>query len=211
MFDLDGLLVDSERKMWDPNMIKVFKGMNYDIDMTFLRKLKGLSRKTSAYLFYEKFGNDFDVEGFYDQVYELNNEAVKNNKVPLMEGAKEVINFLKENNIDLCVGTSSDRNYVTHILNNCGVLNDFQYIVCGNEVKAAKPNPDIYLKCMSYYTHKPEECLVLEDAHSGAQAAVASGAKCCLVPGLGFLTDWDYENCFIVNKLIDTIDIIKQE
>lgn len=210
IFDMDGLLIDSERKMWTPNMKQVLFEMNYEQDETFLHTLAGSSKDTTTRLFYERFGPDFDVDYFYKRLYKLNEITVSKGKVPLKAGAKEIINFLKTNNIDFCLGTSSNRDYVTTILKNTGIINDFKHIICGDEVKITKPAPDIYLKCMSYYNYKPEECLVLEDAHNGAKAAIDSGSDCCLVPDVGVLCDWDYQNCFIVNNLVDVIDIIKK-
>ena len=210
IFDMDGLLIDSERKMWMPNMKQTLGEMNYEQDEKFLHTLAGSSKDTSTHLFYERFGNDFDVDYFYKHLYELNEIIVSNNKVPLKEGVKEIISFLKENNIDFCLGTSSNRDYATTVLRNTGVLNDFKHIICGDEVKETKPAPDIYLKCMSYYNYKPHECLVLEDAHNGAKAAITAKAKCCLIPDVGILSDWDYQNCYIVNSLFDAIEIIKR-
>lgn len=211
IFDMDGLLIDSERKMWTPNMKQTLSEMHYEQDEEFLHTLAGSSKDTTIRLFYERFGKSFDVDYFYKRLYELNEITVKSGKIPLKDGAKEIIEFLKENNIDFCLGTSSNRDYVTTILKYTGVFNDFKHIICGDEVKITKPAPDIYLKCMSYYNYKPEECLVLEDAHNGAKAAIASGSNCCLIPDVGILYDWDYQNCFVVNNLLDAIEIIRQE
>ena len=64
---------------------------------------------------------------------------------------------------------------------------------------------------MSYYNYKPEECLVLEDAHNGAKAAISAKANCCLIPDVGILTDWDWQNCIVVDSLLDAIEIIKKD
>ncbi len=209
---MDGLLIDSERLMWIPNELKTLKELGYEADASFLNTLMGGAPKTNKEKYYKRYGKDFDIDHFYKLVYEYNRISVENNEVPLKDGAIELLEYLKDKNIKICVGSSSAKDYVYKVLKKLNVFDRFDYIVTSSDVENPKPYPDIYLKCMSYFDFDKDECLVLEDAHSGLLAAMAAGCRCILVPDLGTLSKEDLNNAYkVLNNLKDVIDVIKGE
>ena len=65
-----------------------------------------------------------------------------------------------------------------------GVKSYFKAAVCGDDVKAAKPSPDIFLKAAKALQIPAEKCLVLEDSMNGLKAAKAAGCKAIVIPDL---------------------------
>lgn len=209
---MDGLLIDSERLMWIPNELKTLEELGYEADASFLNTLMGGAPKTNQEKYYKRYGKDFDLDYFYKLVNEYNRISVENNEVPLKDGAIELLDYLKENNIKICVGSSSAKDYAYQVLKKLNVFDRFDYVITRSDVENAKPYPDIYLKCMSYFDFDKDECLVLEDAHSGLLAAKAAGCRCILVPDLGVLSKEDLNNAYkVLNNLKDVIDVIKEE
>ncbi len=211
IFDMDGLLIDSERAMWLPNEIKVLNEMGYEAHPEFLRTLMGGAKKTNYPKYKAQFGEDFDVEKFYELLYAKNQYYIDNGLVPLKDGALELFDYLKKNNISVCLGTSSPIDYTRKVLTSNRVLDKFDRLVTRDDVVTPKPAPDIYNKCASLFPYDKSEMLVLEDAHNGSLAAYEAGIRCIIVPDMGILYDWDKEHCTIVNNLKDVIDIIESE
>ena len=212
IFDMDGLMIDSERAMWMINEKQVLKEFGYEVDEPFLLTLMGQGREVSHQSFRRRYGQDFPIERYYKRIDELNEKFVKEDRIPLKKGLLELLDYLKDKDIKLTVGTSSPRDYVDSILSQKGIIDKFENIVCGNDVKHGKPEPDIYLKCMSYYDFDPQEVIVFEDADTGGRAALAAGARLIIVPDLGSLTKEVESKAFkIINSLDEAIEIIDKE
>ena len=76
------------------------------------------------------------------------------------------------------------------MLKNLGIIEYFDLILSNNDVKFAKPHPEIYWKAMSYFGCYPEETLIVEDSPTGLSAAYKSGAKVLRVDNPN---DFDFE------------------
>lgn len=212
IFDLDGLLIDSERQLWIPNEIRAMKQLGYEVDIPFLYTLMGGAPKTNIEKYHKRYGKDFAIDDFYNLVHKYNEISVENGELSFKDGAEKLLDYLQTNKIDMCIGSSSKEDYVHKALRKLNVFDKFSHIITRNDVTNAKPYPDIYLKCMSLYEFEPCECLVLEDAHSGLLAAKAAGCRCILIPDLGVLSDYDRQNAYkVVDSLSDVIHIIEEE
>jgi len=211
IFDMDGLLIDSERAMWIVNEKKAGKMVGYDIPEDLLRKIIGGSNDESKKAFLSYFGNDFPIEKFYEYVWKFNNESVENNEVPLCKGAKELLHFLKQNNFKIALGTSSPLDYTKTILTNLEVIHYFDHITTRDDVKRGKPYPDIYQHVFDHYNFTKDEIIVLEDAHNGMLASTAAGLKTILIEDLSILTQEDRNTAVLVGKcLLEVIDYLKE-
>lgn len=211
MFDMDGLLIDSEKHMWLKNGMKAAEYYGYKPDPEYYKSLMGMAKN----IYYEKlvayYGDSFPVPKISKKVDELNDATIKNNEIPLMKGVEELLHFLKENDIKMTVVTSSPIPMAKKILNNLEVLDYFDSIHSGTEVKRGKPYPDIYLKVLNDYGYKKEETIIFEDSHNGARAAIAADIKLILVPNVAYVSSEDKKEAYKVIKTIDQgIDIIKE-
>lgn len=212
IFDMDGLLIDSERKMWLPNELKAAQQLGVEPDYDFLYSLIGGSKGMNIIALKQRYGEDFDYEKWYELIYYHNNLMIENNEVPLKEGAIEILDFLKENNIHIALGTSSPRAYVEKVLKNLNVSDRFETITTIENVKHGKPAPDIYQHASSNYDIDTSEMLILEDAHNGLLAAQGCNIRCVLVKDVYQMKEYDYQNAYrIFDNLYQAIDLIKEE
>lgn len=209
IFDMDGLLIDSERGMWVVNEEKALNELSYPFSIDFAKTLMGASYDISKQRLVNHYGKDFPVEKFYEIVFKLNAEMINNNEIKLMKGTKELLEFLYNNNIKCCVATSSLKHTADPILKNLDIRKYFEYVVTGEDITNGKPAPDIYLKALGNINK--EEAIIFEDAHNGARAAINAEIDLILVPCIAELTEDDYKDAYkVINSLDEAIDIIKE-
>lgn len=208
---MDGLLIDSERYMWTVSMTQAMLERGLVLTDEFHKTIMGLTLDTAAPLIKNEYGQTFDTNNYFNRVKEINREIIKKG-VPLKKGARELLNYLHLNNIKTCIGTSTTREEAIPLLEADNLLNDFDEIVCGDEVCNGKPAPDIYLKCFNKFNFEKTETLILEDANAGAKAAIASGIRLILVPDLSDIEESVKNKAYkVVGDLSKVIDIIKEE
>lgn len=99
-----------------------------------------------------------------------------------MPGLVDLLDHLKTANIPHAVATSSGRHHAESLISHHGILNRFQFLLTGEDVKQGKPNPEIYLSAAERLGVKPNRMLVLEDSAAGLHAAKAAGAYAVGVP-----------------------------
>lgn len=211
IFDMDGLLVDSERYMWNISLDKAIREQGFVLSDEIHRKFMGTNDKDVCKILQNIYGDGFDAEKMLRRCKELNLEITKNG-IPLMKGARELLDFLHVNGIKTCIGTTTNKVGAHALLKADHLENDFDAIVCGDEIENGKPAPDIYLKCLSKFNFDKSEAIILEDGNAGAHAAISSGMRLVLVPDLAILDEEEKQKAFrIVDNLGDVIDIIREE
>ncbi len=105
--------------------------------------------------------------------------------ITFMPGAETLIHRLHEKNFRLFVASSGSRMNVNAGLEVLGIRHFFTGVVTADDVAHAKPHPDIFLKVIAAYAIPPATAVVIEDALSGLQAAVAAGIDViCIDPAL---------------------------
>ncbi len=179
IFDLDGTLVDS---MW------IWK----EIDVRFLGKYgltvpKGLNDALEGYSFYETavyFKEHFPLPLTIEEIMETWNEMAAQmyiHEIPLKEGVKEFISFLKEKDLPLGIATSNSRELTKACLRANGIMDAFEYICTSDEVPKGKPEPDVYLHAAEQLHAAPETVLVFEDIPYGLMAGKRANMTTCAV------------------------------
>ncbi len=104
--------------------------------------------------------------------------------VNLKPGAAELLSYLKKNQYQILLASSSTRERAQGVLSQNGIAAFFDHMVFGVEVNRGKPYPDIFQKACEYAKEPPENCLVLEDSESGIQAAHAAGIDVICIPDM---------------------------
>ena len=122
-------------------------------------------------IFKEKFGEDLPIDKMYIEKDKMLKKAVENNKVPLKEGALELLEFLKENGYKIALATSAKRERVKIQVSHAKIENIFDAIVCSEDITNSKPDPEIFLKAAEKVCVNPENCIVIEDSEAGIKAA----------------------------------------
>ena len=208
---MDGLLIDSERHMWTPSMAAAVKEQGRVLTDEFHTRFMGASLAEVSVMMKKEYGDDFDPDLCFKRCVEMNAEIMKKS-IPLMKGARQLLDFLHSQNIKTCIGTSTARIGTMNLLKVDGLLDDFDAIVCGDEIAHGKPAPDIYLECFNKFNFDKSEVLIFEDGQAGAKAAIASGMRLVLVPDLAYLGEDVRSKAFkVIDDLSQIIDVIKEE
>ena len=94
-----------------------------------------------------------------------------------IKGAVQLVKKIKLKGLAMAVASSGHRRLVEFALKNFRLLQDFEVIVCAEDIKNSKPDPEIFLKTISKIGFLPEKCVVIEDSLAGIEAAKKAGAK----------------------------------
>ena len=183
IFDMDGLMFDTERLGYN-YMMKITSLNGYVMPESVLNKTIGVNKKTAIRIFKKYLGNDFPVEKLLKEKRKIVNDNLDKNGVPIKEGLLELLQYLEENNIKKAVATSSYRVVAEKVLKLAGVYEYFDVIVCGDEIKNSKPEPDIFLKAQVNLEMLKKNILILEDSPMGILAAYRAGIKSVMIPDI---------------------------
>lgn len=176
IFDMDGTMFDTERlrmkMLKQASEILYGKGMDDELLMDSL----GLSAQSSEALAKKQYGDNYPYKEIRKKADEFEMEYVRKNGVPVKKGLIDVLERLKKNGVLLAVATSSKRSITEEYLMRSYIMDYFDIIVCGDEVRNGKPNPEIFLKAAGQLNCEPSNCLIFEDSQNGLLAAADSGA-----------------------------------
>lgn len=209
IFDMDGLLIDSEKGMWLVNEKRSIEELGYSFSYELITSLMGSSMDEYKKKIANYYGKDFPIDKYYNMIFKYNELMINDNKLSLMKGAIELLDFLHSNNIKMKIATSTPKEVAIKMLKSLKIENYFNEIISGEEVNNGKPAPDIYIKAIDNINK--EEVLIFEDGHNGARSAIASGANLILVPDIAYLSKEDKDSAFkVIESLDKAIDIIKE-
>jgi beta-phosphoglucomutase len=177
LFDMDGVLVDSEEFICKA-AIKMFAEQCIYVEPDDFVPFIGTGESRYLGGVAEKYGYQLNIDEAKARTYNIYGEMVKG-KLRTLNGVKSFIDLCTEKGIKMAVASSADQMKVDINLKEMGFSADtFQAIISGSEVIFKKPNPEIFVKAAEKLGLLPEECLVVEDAVNGIQAGKAAGCKC---------------------------------
>lgn len=176
IFDLDGVITDTSEYHY-----LAWKRLAAEEDIPFTRRdneqLRGVSRRRSLELLLKQRKGDYSEEelqemterknGYYQQY--LNTISSDN----LLPGIKSIINDLKNRGLKIAIASSSKNAKI--VIKNLKIESLFDTISDGFSVEKTKPAPELFLHTAKNLGIKAEECVVVEDARSGIEAALAAG------------------------------------
>jgi len=175
IFDMDGVIVDSNpmhRESW----------------VAFNRRY-GLETTEEMHQFMYGKRNDQIVRDFYGDgitVEEVDARGRAKERLyrEMMAGRTEEMlvpglrAFLERHrDLPMGVGSNAEPENVAHVLDEAGLRRYFRAVVDGHQVHNPKPHPEVYLRVAELLETEPANCIVFEDSHSGAAAAVAAGMR----------------------------------
>lgn len=177
IFDLDGVICTTDEyhyQAWK----KMADGMNIYFDRTINNRLRGVSRMESLEIILEQYhgpalSEERKVE-LATQKNDLYRESLHQlSPADLSEEVKTTLDALRAAGLKLAIGSSSKN--TRFILGQLGLGSYFDAVSDGNNITRSKPDPEVFLKAAGMLGLAPSECLVVEDAVSGAQAGHAGG------------------------------------
>lgn len=192
LFDLDGLLLDSE-VLYTETFTRVCAKYGKTFTWEHKASLLGFQGHECANLIVKTLELPITPDQFMKecgQIYEVLFPNVK-----LMPGAKKLVEHLHKNSVPIALATSSSNESVDKKMqNHRDILPLFHHLTMGStdpEVTKGKPDPSIFLVCASRFPDKPqpENCLVFEDAVNGIKAANAANMQVVAVPDPRIDTD----------------------
>lgn len=176
IFDLDGVLVFTDQfhyLAWK----KIADRLGIPFDEQANNSLRGVSRRESLELILENSARSFTEEEKEALMEEKNNDyrALLSGMSPadVSDEVRNTLKELKEAGYRLAIGSSSKN--TKFILEKVQLLSVFDAISDGTNITKSKPDPEVFLKAAQFLGEKPENCIVVEDAYAGIDAAKAAG------------------------------------
>ena len=175
LFDLDGVIIHSE-PLHEEAMRIVFREMDLAVPDSRLREFKGTSeRDTFALVAREYSDGRFQGPEIHAAKQEIFEKGLPS--VSLIHGFRSYAERLQAEEIPTAVVTSATRHNCDLVLRLLDIAHLFAYTVSADEVTHAKPHPEPYITGALHLGLDPRDCLVIEDAERGAEAALAAGCK----------------------------------
>ena len=183
MFDMDGLLLDSERPIRDA-WINACHDHGVAFETEQYAQVIGRNFKDSERILRELIDDDEVYERVVTQTVAAIEQISNGLGFQPKAGARELLVHLRERGVRLAVASSSRRSEVRRRLTHAGVIDYFETFACGDEVVNGKPAPDLFLLAAERVGVEPGQCLVFEDSEAGAMGALGAGMGVVLVPDL---------------------------
>ncbi len=180
LFDMDGVLVDSERFMANA-AIMMFEELGISVKPEDFQPFVGTGENRYLGGVAEKYGIKVDLTQVKARTYKIFGEIASKNLFPL-PGASEFISRCRRNGLKMALATSADRIKMEINLSEIGLPPEtFNSIITGEDIVNKKPFPDIYIRAAQSLGLEPRECLVVEDAVSGIRSGKTAGCRCLAV------------------------------
>lgn len=201
IFDMDGLLVDSENLYWKANIIAA-KEANLGIPEDSYLKLAGATVREMENFYHKYFDTAEERDRFIKRTDDLVWQWTDEGKLQLKPGVQEALDKFQELGLHMAVASSNYDNVVQHVLWNTGIRNYFDFYLSYKDVQEGnlqpKPAADIYLKAAEKLHIEKENLLAFEDSPTGVQAAKNAGIKVIMVPDLLQPNEQDKKNATMI-------------
>ena len=181
IFDLDGLLVDSEAcqlEAWN----QYLKPFEVQLNPAEAGKLVDQRDYDNAEYLRRRFDLTVDPLTMAEERNEILLKLAEE-QIEARPGALELIQMFRDNELRLAVVSAGVREYIYTVTDKLGLEEAFDVIVAGDMIELSKPNPMPFLACAETFALHPSNCLVLEDSRLGVEAAINAGMKVICVPG----------------------------
>ena len=209
IFDMDGLLLDTER-IYQEGWTECAKNYVDQVNLEVGRACAGSSGEQIQKVI-QKYYPGIDEKALNKDVIQYYQDRVLDD-LQLKKGVIEILDYFKSKGIKMAVASSSIESIIHSNLEKVGILSYFDSIVSAQHVKRSKPNPDIFLKAVENLNLQAEACYVFEDAINGVKAGLNAGCKTIMIPDTQKPIDEFYQSCYgIFSSLIEAMESIKKD
>ena len=177
IFDLDGVICFTDEYHYLAWKVLADE-LDIPFDRTINERLRGVSRMDSLEIILEKYTGPAlsaeEKEKLATKKNDIYRKSLENmSPADLTDEVRETLNALRDKGLKLAIGSSSKN--TRFILKQIGLEDFFDAISDGTNITRSKPDPEVFLKAAEFVDEKPGDCLVIEDAEAGIDAAVAGG------------------------------------
>lgn len=183
VFDMDGVIFDSERAVMQCWKEVASRHNIPDIEKAILA-CTGTTMVRTREIMLNLYGADFPYDEYARESSAIFHSRYDGGRLPMKQGVKELLTFLKEHNKKIALASSTRQQVVTDELRDAGIIEYFDRIICGDMVSRSKPAPDIFLKACEELNVSPSDSYAIEDSYNGIRAAHAGGLHPIMVPDL---------------------------
>ncbi len=180
IFDMDGVISDTLPIHCEAESKLLLK---YGIQMSpqeILRDFNAVPDRLMFETIFKRFKCNVDIEKVENEKWELFKQLAKDG-IQTIPGSLELINLLIKQGFILGLASSAPFRIINLVLETLRIKEKFQAVICTEEVQNGKPAPDIFLLAAEKLKVNYKECIVIEDAIRGIQAAKAAGMKCIAI------------------------------
>ena len=181
LFDMDGLLVDSE-PLWLEAETAVMARLGADWTKADQVQLLGGSLDRTVRYLVGKARRPASPEQVAEWLMSGIADLVRDHGVPVQPGARELLAEVAAAGLPRALVTSSERRFMDVVLARTGLR--FDALVCADDVSVTKPDPEPYLLAAKLLGVDPGRCYALEDSPNGVASAEAAGCRVFAVPSL---------------------------
>jgi HAD superfamily hydrolase (TIGR01509 family) len=187
IFDMDGLLFDSER-LYAQTILTAAAEVGCPMSHDVFLQLVGRSREVNHAFLLEHYGQDYPLQALI-ATWGRHFRELAAAGLPLKAGAIELLDLLDDLRLPRAIATSSTHATVKANLLVHSLTDRFHGVVAHGDYAIGKPAPDPFLKAAERLGVAPALCLALEDSHNGVRSASAAGMMAVMVPDLIPATD----------------------
>jgi HAD superfamily hydrolase (TIGR01509 family) len=183
VFDMDGLLLDSERPIrdaWHAATRELGVTLSDDDYLAVVGRNEADSRAELQRL----LGAAVSYDAVHARASVLIEQALGADGYAVKAGVIALLQALRDRGVTCVVASSTRHDEVQRRLAQAGLAAYFSAVSGGDEVARGKPHPDLFLLAAQRAGHDPVECLVFEDSEHGARGAIAAGMSVVIVPDL---------------------------
>jgi len=181
IFDMDGLLIDSE-PLWGEAADEVFKMYGVNISEEQYKTTTGLRTKEFVQWWFHYFNIGADeLSRAENLITNLVAEKVQQ-RGNIMPGVEYIFEFFTKRGFKIGIASSSHNALIEMVMDICGIRKYVQTTSSAEFLPYGKPHPQVYLECAKALNSSPTECIAFEDSFNGMIAVKAARMKCVIVP-----------------------------
>lgn len=192
IFDMDGLLIDSE-PYWQESEKVIFGKLGVEINDELQQQTYGLGTNEVIHFWYHyKPWPVFNEKKLKQDIFDFVENRIRQNG-KAMPGANEIIDFFRYRNIPIALASASPVNIIEAVLIKLNLREKIRIYHSAAEEEYSKPHPAVFLSTAKKMQVHPTKCLVFEDSLYGLIAAKAALMKTVVIPGRGQTHNPKYE------------------
>lgn len=180
IFDMDGLLIDSE-PFWREAEIKVFKALNIPFTEEMCRETVGMRIDEVVEYWNQKLQLSMPVHQTANDIVDELISLVKKNGEAL-PGVLSTLQTLKENDRKMALASSSQMRIIKEVVKKLDIENFFDILHSAEFEKFGKPAPDVFLSTAKELNVSATSCIVYEDSRNGMLAGLSAQMKTIIIP-----------------------------